>query len=67
VETTQWNEAGKKIKEYMIWFEFVYAVLEGKGSPHIVLWLLTKKAPGMADLLRSSVITIRGLNPPLSG
>jgi hypothetical protein len=56
-----------KIKEYKLWFEFVYAVPEGKDSPRIVLWLQIEKAPVMADLLRSWVITIRGLNPRLSG
>jgi hypothetical protein len=42
--------AREKIKEYKLWFEFDYAVLEEKDSPHIVLWPLIKKVPEMADL-----------------
>jgi hypothetical protein len=56
-----------KIKEYKLWFEFVYAVPEGKDSLHIVLWPQIEKAPVMADLLRSLVITTHGLSPRLSG
>jgi len=45
----QQNDAGEKIKEYKLWFELDYAVLEEKDSPLIVLWLLIEKAPVMAD------------------